>query len=216
MGIFKEHSYDIVKLYINQIGITIFSMFLYTAVGTIEDSGLFSALRIVVSVFSILFYFVLVYHIVWELGAKDKIRIDSGRYEPKPLKGGIIALYANIPNIALALLSVIFCSLYLGFGIESCGSVFAVIFLILRFHAAMYMGLIQGVTPAAPGDGVDMAVYADALVESIWFILLPLVAVLFTQFTYWLGSKERKFFRMFAKDDSDDDEDISSEGEEKY
>ena len=210
MGIFKEHSYDIVKLYINQIGITIFSMFLYTAVGTIEDSGLFSTLRIVVSVFSILFYFVLIYHIVWELGAKDKIRIDSGRYSAKPLKGGIIALYANIPNIVLALLAVIFCSLYLIFGIEWCGSAFAIIFLIVRFHAAMYMGLIQGVTPAAPGDGVDMAVYADALIESVWFILLPLVTVLFTQFTYWLGSKERKFFRMFAKDDTTQDEDDST------
>ena len=210
MGIFKEHSYDVVKLYINQIGITIFSMFLYTAVGTIEDSGLFSTLRIVVSVFSILFYFVLVYHIVWELGAKDKIRIDSGRYSPKPLKGGIIALYANIPNIVLALLSVIFCSLYLAFGIEWCGSAFAIVFLIVRFHAAMYMGLIQGVTPAAPGDGANLAVYTDALVESVWFILLPLIAVLFTQFTYWLGSKERKFFRMFAKGESEETESVST------
>jgi hypothetical protein len=208
MGIFKEHSYDIVKLYINQIGITIFSMFLYTAVGTIEDSSLFNTLRILVSVFSILFYFVLVYHIVWELGAKDKIRIDSGRYSPKPLKGGILALYANIPNLVLALLAVIFVSLYLIFGFEWCESAFAIVFLIVRFHAAMYMGVVQGVTPAAPGGGADMAVYTDALLESVWFIVLPLVAVLFTQFTYWLGSKERKFFRMFAKDDTSGDEEI--------
>ena len=32
MRFFKSNSYDIVKLYINQIGISIFSLFLYFAV----------------------------------------------------------------------------------------------------------------------------------------------------------------------------------------
>ena len=41
MKFFKENSYDIVKLFINQIGITIFSFMLYTAVAMIEDESLF-------------------------------------------------------------------------------------------------------------------------------------------------------------------------------
>lgn len=40
MKIFKENSYDIVKLYVNQIGIMIFSMLLYTAVGSFENESL--------------------------------------------------------------------------------------------------------------------------------------------------------------------------------
>ena len=82
MKIFKENSYDVVKLYVNQLGIMIFSMLLYTAVGAFENEKLSLALSIFVSVFSICFYLVLIYYAIWEIGAKDKIRIDGGRMEP--------------------------------------------------------------------------------------------------------------------------------------
>ncbi|MBR2931053.1 MAG: hypothetical protein IKC32_07470 [Clostridia bacterium] len=203
MSLFKENSYDIVKLYINQIGITIFSMFLYTAV-PVEDDSLFKTLRILVSVFSILFYLVLVHNVMWEIGAKDKIRQDSGRYTIPRFKGGFIALFANIPNLVLALASVLFCSLYLGTGAEWCQSVFAIFFLIMRFHASMYMGLVQGASPASPGADAGSAIYVDALFESVWFLILPLVAVAITQLSYWLGTKEIKLLGFLSTKKPDD------------
>ena len=51
MKTFKENSYDIVRLYVNQLGIMIFSMLLYTAVGSFGDEKLSSALSIFVSVY---------------------------------------------------------------------------------------------------------------------------------------------------------------------
>ena len=55
MKIFKENSYDIVRLYVNQLGIMIFSMLLYSAVGSFENESLSSALSVFVSIFSVCF-----------------------------------------------------------------------------------------------------------------------------------------------------------------
>ena len=82
MKIFKENSYDIVRLYINQLGIMIFSMLLYTAVGSFENESLSTSLSVFVSIFSTCFYLALIYYMMWEIGAKDKIRIDGGRMVP--------------------------------------------------------------------------------------------------------------------------------------
>ena len=61
MKFFRENSYDIVKLFINQIGITIFSFMLYTAVAMIDNDSLFLKINVFVSVFAIAFYFSLLY-----------------------------------------------------------------------------------------------------------------------------------------------------------
>lgn len=202
MKILKEHFYDIVRLYINQVGVTIFSMFLYLAIGEIDDESLFMTLRIAVSVLSILFYIVLIYNVVWELGAKDKIRIDSRRYDPKPYKGIVIALFANLPNLLLGTLSAVFCSVFLASGAEWAKTAFGIVFLITKFHAPMFMGIIQGVTPANPSLGSDPAIFTDALFESIWFIVLPLVIVLITEGAYLLGSHEKRIFGFLGKKDN--------------
>lgn len=194
MTIFKENSYDIVRLYINQIGIMIFSLFLYSAIAGIEDDSLFSTLRILVSVLSILFYFVLVYNIVWEIGAKDKIKAESGKYTYNIFKGGIISLFANVPNFVLALLSTIFFGFYKIFGEKWIVDTAGVVFAITKLHASMFMGLIQGIT-ASPPVTDPAAVVSDSLVESILFFVLPIASILFTQLSYWLGTKE---FRIFG------------------
>ncbi len=198
MRIIRDNFYDVVKLYINQIGITIFSMFLYTAVGAVEDDKLFNTLRVIVSVFSIIFYIILIYNVMWEIGAKDSIRSLSGHNEVVPLKGGILGLAANVPNLVLALVTVIFGIIYFSAGAEWAMNAFVGFFVVVRFHAAMYMGVIQGVTPAAPGVGADAAIITDAFVESIWFFVLPLVAVIVTQLAYWLGTKEKRIFGFLS------------------
>ena len=194
MRIFRENSYDIVRLYINQIGITIFSMFLYTAVAQIEDADLFLTLRILVSVFSSLFYLILIYNVMWEIGAKDTIRIETGKCEAQPLKGAVMALYANVPNFLLAILSVIFVSVFMLFSEGWAYNAFAIVFTILRVHTAMYMGIIQGVTPANPDMDANAVDLADCLIESALFLILPLIAVAVTQLSYYLGSKEIRIF----------------------
>ena len=196
MKIFKENSYDIVRLYINQLGIMIFSMLLYTAVGSFDNEKLSSALSIFVSVFSICFYLVLVYYVVWEIGAKDKIRIEGGRAEPCKHKGLVMGLFANIPNLVLGLITVLFLAIFLATGNNVINSVFLVFNLITRFHASMYLGVITAVVPTGLSAGpID---YIEMLVETVLFTVLPFVSVSVTHLAYSLGSKEKKLLSFIT------------------
>ena len=192
MKIFKENSYDIVRLYINQLGIMIFSMLLYTAVGSFENDRIFSALRIFVSLFSVCFYLVLIYYVMWEIGAKDKIKIDGGRAVPCKSKGAIMGLFANIPNFALGLVTVIFLLAAFSTGNQTLSSVFLTLNLFMRFHASMYMGIITECVPSGTPTGSSEIDQIEFLIETILFTVLPAISVLVTHLAYNLGSKEKK------------------------
>lgn len=196
MKIFKENSYDIVRLYVNQLGIMIFSMLLYTAVGSFENESLSSSLSVFVSVFSTCFYLVLVYYAMWEIGAKDKIRIDGGRMTPCKNKGLVMGLFANVPNLVLGLLSVILMSAFLLGGGDGVYAGFLVFNTIMRFHASMLLGVITALVPSGLSEGaID---YVEFLIEAILFTVLPLISVAVTHLAYTLGSREKKIFSFLS------------------
>ena len=128
MRFFKENSESIIRLLVNQRGITIFSFFLYTALGSMQKDGETSPLifKVLISVFCVLFYFVLIYTVVWEIGAKDKIRIDAGRAEKRIFKGMLLGMYANIPNFVITGTALLAIALYM----LGCGPVFYTIYAI--------------------------------------------------------------------------------------
>ena len=66
-----------------------------------------SALYACVSAFCILFYFFLLYTMCWEIGAKDKLRVEGGRMDPAPFKGALLSLVANAVNLLGALTALI-------------------------------------------------------------------------------------------------------------
>ena len=198
MKIFKETSYDIVRLYVNQLGIMIFSMLLYTAVGSFESDKLSSGLSIFVSLFSICFYLVLIYYVIWEIGAKDKIRIDGGRAEPCKYKGLVMGLFANIPNFVLGIFTVLFMVIYLITGNEVVFSLFFVFNLIIRIHASMYMGIITALVPSRAPAGSSDIDQIEFLIEAILFTVIPLVSVAVTHLAYQLGSKDKKILSIFS------------------
>ena len=194
MKIFKENSYDIVRLYVNQLGIMIFSMLLYTAVGSLSNEKLSNALSVCVSVFSICFYLVLIYYVMWEIGAKDKIRIDGGRMEPCKQKGFVMGLIANIPNLVLGLLTVIFLAIYLVSKSDGIYSAFLIANTITRPHAAAYLGVIAAIVPGnTVGESID---FTEFLIESILFVVLPLISTLVTHLAYYLGSNEKRILNF--------------------
>ena len=190
MKIFKENSYDIVRLYVNQLGIMIFSMLLYTAVGSFENARLSTALSIFVSIFSVCFYLVLIYYVVWEIGAKDKIRVEGGRAEPCKCKGLVMGLFANVPNLVLGLFTLLFLSIFLATGNNVVSSVFFIFNLIMRFHASMYLGVIIEVVPTGLPN--------ELLIETILFTVIPLISVAVTHLAYYLGTKEKKLFSFLT------------------
>lgn len=196
MKIFKENSYDIVKLYVNQLGIMIFSMLLYTSVGSFENESLSTKLSVFVSVFSTCFYLVLVYYAMWEIGAKDKIRIDGGRMEPCKNKGLVMGLFANVPNFVLGVFSVLFLVIFLISGNDGIYAAFLVFNTIMRFHDSMLLGVITALVPGATSTGaVD---YTEFLIEAILFTVLPLISAAVTQLAYTLGTREKKIFSFLS------------------
>ena len=189
MKFLKDNSYEIVRVFINQIGITIFSLFLYTAVGVIDSESLNTNIKIAISVFATLFYFVLLYMASWDIGAKDKIRVDGGRMKPAMYKGALIAFFANIINFVLALISILTVSVFMASGNETFNSAFALINLIMRFLSAMYLGMLQGIFIAFKDN---TSLYY--LLQSVGFFFMPVFAILVNHIGYVFGMKDKKIF----------------------
>ena len=133
MKFLKENSYDVVRLFINQVGITIFALVLYTAVGFVEDTQLSRNIKVALSLFATLFYFVLIYTVSWEYGAKDKVRIDTGKLKDDKLKGLKYGLFANLINVILGLVSVITLGNYMISGSDGMFTVFGIVNMFMRF-----------------------------------------------------------------------------------
>ena len=187
MKFFKENSEGIVRLFINQIGIAIFSSFIYTAVGAINKDGTSQTwVKVLISAFCLLFYFALIYTTVWDMGAKEKIRIDAGRAEKKSARGFLMGLYANIPNFIITGLSLLLYGAFmLGLG-DGFKTAFGFLNAIFRIFMSMYLGVIDGLTAMLPEDGTLF------LIQTVYYFLLPLVSVLVVHFAYLMGLNERR------------------------
>ena len=64
MRYFREHSRLISRLFINQIGMTVFGLILTMAVMRSTENN--ATITVAVSLFSILFYLSLIYNVMWE------------------------------------------------------------------------------------------------------------------------------------------------------
>ena len=69
---------------------------------------------------------------------------------------------------------------------------FGVANLIMRFLLAMYVGIIQSLTSALAGN-------VDFLVESILYLVFPLVAAGVVGFGYFMGAKDLRIFSSSVK-----------------
>lgn len=108
----KENIYQSVRMLVNQLALTMFSLMLIFAVSVYGDksnaeTALNNSLLSIVSVISICFYLYLLYYMCYEMGQKDGLRIKGGRMHLFRWKGFFIALIANIPNLLLGLLEFI-------------------------------------------------------------------------------------------------------------
>ncbi len=205
MRFIKENFHDIVKLYVNHIGIMIFSFFTIIAVGAINADSDF--LAVLASALSMLFFYVLIYYVVWELGGKDKIRVDSGRKERTPMKGLLLGLCGGIPHFVISILCFIF-TLINAINVSAnpeylimpetnpLGGVCGVLWVIMSVHGSMYQTLIYNgiVTNIIPADNSYAMAFAAGL-----HMVIPILAALVTHLAYTLGSKDKKILDIFRR-----------------
>lgn len=199
MRFIKEHSYDIIKLYINQLGINIFALIMYTAAAMTnsgEDSGVALPARIGISIFSTLFYFVLIYTAAWDWGAKDKIRIDGGKMQFDGFKGLKLSLFANAVNFILCAIIILLGVINVAWGAGWSGSGFAIFDMILRFTASMYIGISQGVFSWASASFSEIQIH---IMQAGAFLVMSLISVFVTHLGYRAGIAEKKIFSFKKK-----------------
>ena len=118
------------KMILNQFGAAILGIMLFMASRNSIPMSLFT------SIFSIGFYMVIIYTSLWDIGAKDRLKVDGGRMGKDLFVGTKAALFANIPNIVLGL----DCFLFTAFDSMENGVV-----IICRNIAIMWESMYSGV-----------------------------------------------------------------------
>ena len=198
MKFFKENSYDIVKLLLNQIGIAIFSLAVYVAPSA-DEGSFFSKFAIYLSLLAIAFYFVLIYMTAWDFGIKDKMRIDSGKIKPIKYKGMKLAVWANLPNFILSGLAIVFMLGYFMSHNEVLYSLFFTFNLFIRFTSAMFLGFLQAIF-AFLKDENDLYY----MWQTVGYFIVPIFTILVTHLGYELGSRDIRIFGFVSSSKKSD------------
>ncbi|MCQ2432477.1 MAG: hypothetical protein MJ175_07735 [Clostridia bacterium] len=174
MQFLKENSYNIVKCLLNQIAMMLFGLMLALAAWQNQT------LPLCASLFSVACYLFLAYQMFWELGGKDRIRVDGGRAQPALWKGFAVSAIANIPNLILGILLV--ATHNAAMSNETAGNIYAVCNFLARGVEAMYLGLIQLYSPYNP----------------IAFILIVFPVIVVAGAAYIIGHKNFRILGLFG------------------
>lgn len=182
-GFLKNHSYDIVTMLLNQIAISMFGFSLVLAAMKIDND----ALRNVTSIFSILFYLILLYIKAWDIGFQDKISVEQGKKANNPLRGAWISLCANAINYVLAVFVMLRALLPNVSAIQSIGDVCQALCV---FGQGMFTGVLVNQVGGAP-------------LNSYWFVyfLTPIPAILVCGLAYYFGLHDVKYTGFFHKNE---------------
>ena len=177
---FHRYSYSIVKMFVNQFTISLFGTMLSMATSAIKKP-IFS---LAVSLFSIAFYLVLLYTMIWEIGAKDKISVDVGKKTYRPMTGLYMGLIAAIPNLFFALVYSI------GYPFMGTHEWAGVMGLVVRLYTILCEGMYLGVMTTLP-------LLAEVKLMSMWwtYYLITVPAIATAMLAYYIGHKD---FRLFA------------------
>ena len=195
MRFFKENSYDVVRLYINQFGITIFSLILYFSSTVVADEGWRQTINLLISVFSTLFFYALIYYTAWEFGGKDRIRIDAGRMEYNKFKGLWLGLLAGVPNLVLAVLSIFGKGIYMISRLGFFDLLFSIPNILLRLTSAMYLGVLKYLFDPVGGLDPDLMFF----LQSVGFLVLTVGGAFIVHFGYYMGHGCHHITDLFKK-----------------
>lgn len=185
MKFFRQNTHLILRLFVNQIGITFFALVLTMAVARMENDSF----KIWVSVFSILFYLCLIYSVMWEAGAANAVPIEAGRMQHDKLFSLKASLWASVPNFALAFLMIVFCLLGVVAKLGWAGGVYGVLHIIAGLFEAMYVGLFAAILGAFSG-------VTEQLMACLLYVLSSLPMILVSLGAYALGMRN---IRLFGK-----------------
>lgn len=178
---FKNHSYDMITMLLNQLVISMFGFTLVLAAMKIDNA----ILRNVTSVFSSMFYLFLLYMKAWDIGFKDKVSVEQGKKSNNPYRGALISFCANAINYVLALFVMLRALLPNVSFFASIGDVCQAISVLAN---GMYTGLLVNQV-------------GGAALNTYWFVLFltPIPAILICGIAYYFGLHDVKHTGFFHK-----------------
>lgn len=171
MSYFKSFGYETFKLFVTQFVMAIFGLSVMAALA--GKSGFLLA----ASIAAVILYCFLIYSQMWEIGGKDRIRVDAGRSEKDFKKPLYMALLANAPNFILGLLEII------GY-FANAASLQAAVHAAGLFLQSYLLGIIN---------------YTGLKGNPFVLTLTPFFAVFITFLSYALGYNGISFFRTSEK-----------------
>ncbi len=173
MKFLKENSSIIARLIITHIGMAAFGAVLFLATNLHGDG-----VMLVTSIFSAVFYAVIVYTTMWEYGSKDKPAIDAGRLALKPSKGFLTAILAE--SVSFLLIALFFvCSV----GKETsalAADIYGISYIILTLLDSCFTGIVIFLRHKLESDAIIALVY----------LLGSLLICVMSMFGYVAGTKE--------------------------
>ena len=152
-----------------------------------------SAFKLWVSVFSILFYLCLIYSVMWEAGAANAVPVEAGRMQRDPFFSIKAALWASVPNFALAFLLVVFFLIGIVGGVTWAGGVYGILHILVGLFEAMYVGLFSKILDAFSGT-------TEQLVACVLYVFSSVPMILVSVGAYALGYRN---IRLLSKASSD-------------
>ena len=176
-----NYSYSSVKMFVNQFAISIFGAMLSMASSAAEND----TLAFWCSILAIVFYLFLIYTQAWELGAKDRISVDIGKKEYKPLTGLFVSVIANIPNFIIAITFLFVLKVFpmseVAANIRTIASLFNMLL------EGMYLGILTTVK------------IGERTLLTFWwmYFMITIPAMLTSWLAYYLGQKNKKFTTLF-------------------
>ena len=191
MSFWKKNSYQIVRLFVIQTGIAIFSMVLSFAVATAFRERGDTGPLLFVSVFSVLFYLFILYSVAWEIGGQDRIKLDAVHANRNGGKGFLLVLFAEAPNFLFIILMLIGGVVNLAGATVVGPRIFVAGYLPANyFLSTMYVGIIR---PLLAMTGLSMETSSSYFfVAALLFLASTLPAITVSGFAYWMGLNEKR------------------------
>ena len=171
----KDNSYIIVKLLLNQFAMIIFAAMLAFFYN-------YRTIYVLSSVFSILLYLFLIATVVYEIGAKDYIRIEAGRMKAQPWRGFWIGVCSGAINLILGL--AVYITHLLAAPGNPAEAAHELCTLIAKVCQAMYLGLIN-----------------TFQLSDFYYLIIPLPAIFVCTVVYWLAQKGKLVIRPRKKEE---------------
>ena len=187
---FHDYSYSVVKMFVDQFAIAIFGTSLTFATSHAHgNSTEFDSFTLIVNICSAIFYLFLLYTLTWEIGAKDRVAVDSGKKPYRPHLGLLLSLLANIPNLILACLYAL-ATLFQNLSVFGEAGMNQMKF-IVRFIASLLQGMYFGTITTVSVPYGDRWVQIAELWPTYFLMVVP--ALLTCWLAYYLGFKNFRF-----------------------